>query len=604
MSTRVKSCRCFAVMGPRSGLARCVATPFFSLRYLAWIFAVSASLWSTFNPAKVFASVAGEVVFSVGNAQVLPRDLQLQRGLSLYEGDVIVTDAGAHVHVRFSDGALLSVRPNSRLTIERYRYQPGLLGENAVKFRLENGTARSITGKAGEESKHRFRLNTPVAAIGVRGTDFVVATDTASSSVAVNSGVIVVSPIGGGCSRDALGPCSGDLAKELSASMPGILARVEAGRVEFMTTRELPKGRIAPPAESEPKSVVSAPPAPSSATQTVSTASGGATGSVVASAPSSAVAPSSPVSIAANSPSVISTSSASPAAVAAPAPTTVASPIPASPAVSTATSVSNVASMMLLPHTAMTQTTNQQEGIDVRRFDSVTTGVIGQIVQTTEARAKSQTTTSDKILTPVDITPDKMPAPVDTAQQEAALLASREEAKRAALNPSILTWGRWANVSTLGDKDPVAVIQNPDYTRLVISDGIHALFGPQGSRWSGAREGLFDFTLRDAKVYVKDPAGVISMGTVSTGTLTIDLAAASFKTQLVGAHQQVQGPIEVNAKGYVLDDGSFRSSLVSPANLTGVMANGGREAAYAFNRPVTLVGGSNGSFAGLTRWGR
>lgn len=250
---------------------------------------------------------------------------------------------------------------------------------------------------------------------------------------------------------------------------------------------------------------------------------------------------------------------------------------------------------MLGSHGAMTQAVSPQEGIEIRRFDSVTAGVIVQIAQTTEVRAKN-----------LPVTEDKKPSIPDTAQQEAALLASREEAKRAALSPSTLSWGRWANVSMPGDTNPAPLIQNPDYTRLVMSDGIHALFGPKGSQWSGAgaREGLFDFTLRDSKVYVRDAAGSISTGSLASGTLSIDLAASSFKTQLTGSHQQVQGPIEVNAKGYILDDGTFRSSLVSPANLTGVMANGGREAAYAFSQLVTLTGGANAHFAGLTRWGR
>ena len=33
---------------------------------------------------------------------------------------------------------------------------------------------RSITGQWGEAARDRFRLNTPIAAIGVRGTDFIV----------------------------------------------------------------------------------------------------------------------------------------------------------------------------------------------------------------------------------------------------------------------------------------------------------------------------------------------------------------------------------------------------------------------------------------------
>lgn len=40
-----------------------------------------------------------------------------------------------------------------------------------VRFKLETGVARAISGTAAESAKDRFRLNTPLVAIGVRGTD-------------------------------------------------------------------------------------------------------------------------------------------------------------------------------------------------------------------------------------------------------------------------------------------------------------------------------------------------------------------------------------------------------------------------------------------------
>src|SRR5690606_30187211 len=77
-----------------------------------------------------------------------------------------------------------------------------------VRYRLEDGVARSITGAVGESNKEAFRLNTPVAAVGVRGTDFVVATNAATSRVAVNSGAVVVAALGGQCAADAFGSCA------------------------------------------------------------------------------------------------------------------------------------------------------------------------------------------------------------------------------------------------------------------------------------------------------------------------------------------------------------------------------------------------------------
>lgn len=504
--------------------------------------------WLTASPGEAVANIAGEVVFSVGKATVLPRDAPLQRGLSLYEGDVIVTEAGAHVHVRFADGALLSVRPNSRLSIERYSYRPGQPAENAVKFRLETGTARSITGKAGEEAKDRFRLNTPVAAIGVRGTDFVVATDAASSAVAVNSGSIVVSPIGGVCAREGLGPCAGSLSRELTASTPGTLARIEAGKVEFMTIRELPKGRIAPPAEQEPKSVAIAPlPSIHAATQ-------GNQGAQFVSSGQQ------PVVVAANHPAL--------GMVFPPTDLSVG-------AVQTVSAVS-------------------QDSLYASRSQTIANKVIDKATQTADLDLKRH------------ISAEEAQRAGLIAAEEAlrAGLIAAEEARRAALSPSVLAWGRWAVLSLPGEKDPAPQIQNPDFSKIMLSDGVYLLSGPQNTRWQPVREGLYEYVLRDSKVYLKETGGAISAGQVSAGSLSIDLASAIFQTRLSGTHQLVPGQIEVSGKGYLRDDGLFRSSVLSAASVTGVMVNQGREAAYMFSQTVNTQSGAAAEFAGMARWGR
>ena len=44
--------------------------------------------------------------------------------------------------------------------------------DSQVKLNLIEGTARAVSGEAAKAAKERFRLNTPIAAIGVRGTDY------------------------------------------------------------------------------------------------------------------------------------------------------------------------------------------------------------------------------------------------------------------------------------------------------------------------------------------------------------------------------------------------------------------------------------------------
>jgi len=81
---------------------------------------------------------------------------------------------------------------------------------------LLEGTARAVSGNAAKAARQRFRLNTPIAAIGVRGTDFVVTTTATLMTVLVNEGAVVVAPFSDECAAQGFGPCSTN-AVELTA---------------------------------------------------------------------------------------------------------------------------------------------------------------------------------------------------------------------------------------------------------------------------------------------------------------------------------------------------------------------------------------------------
>lgn len=165
----------------------------------------------------------GEATLVIGQAKLVGADgvtRMVDRGTAIRVGDRVETGVGGHVHLRFVDGGRLSVRPSSRLQVENYNRnleQPGL---TAIKFRLDEGVVRSITGAWGEAARDRFRLNTPVAAIGVKGTDFVVQSSATNTQATVYTGAIVLSPLSAAC-QDSLGPCNSGSEKLLSQDMKG-----------------------------------------------------------------------------------------------------------------------------------------------------------------------------------------------------------------------------------------------------------------------------------------------------------------------------------------------------------------------------------------------
>lgn len=178
----------------------------------------------TTNSIHTPTAAVGEVSLVLGRAY-LERDNDRERieaGSKVHVGDRVFTEAGGHVHVRFVDDALVSVRPSSTLDVVRYDYDATKPENSAVKFDLSEGVARAISGDAAKSARQRFRMNTPIAAIGVRGTDFVVSANSRSTRALVNEGAIIMAPYSSECSSDALGPCAVD-AVELSQNTLQVL---------------------------------------------------------------------------------------------------------------------------------------------------------------------------------------------------------------------------------------------------------------------------------------------------------------------------------------------------------------------------------------------
>jgi hypothetical protein len=164
----------------------------------------------------------GEVSLVIGEASRQTNKGKTQPlgvGDAIFEGDRLRTAANGHLHIRFIDQALVSLRPNSRLQVERYRFDTAKPQDSRVKFSMEKGVVRAVSGRAAEAARQHFRLNTPIAAIGVRGTDFVVQANSQQVRALVTQGAIVMAPFSATCSASALGSCDGVQLKAGSQQM-------------------------------------------------------------------------------------------------------------------------------------------------------------------------------------------------------------------------------------------------------------------------------------------------------------------------------------------------------------------------------------------------
>ena len=179
---------------------------------LACCFFVSSSLAAEPEPNEVVGATAvGHVTWTLGKAYIESETggSELVRvGAAVHVNDRIQTASNGLVHVRFVDEALVSVRPGSELQVLRYEYDKTRPEFSTVKFNLVEGVTRAISGDAARSARQRFRLNTPIAAIGVRGTDFVVSATEDTVRALVNEGAIVVAPYSAECTVDTFGPCA------------------------------------------------------------------------------------------------------------------------------------------------------------------------------------------------------------------------------------------------------------------------------------------------------------------------------------------------------------------------------------------------------------
>lgn len=204
------------------------------------------------NPAQ--AVEAGHVVFVDGDARVAGNPATID--MPVNEGDELQTGAKGHLYVKTIDKGFFILRPASTGRIVSYQID-ALQPENTrIKLEVIDGVARHISGDAVKQAREHFRLNTPVAAIGVRGTDFTVFTTNDTSRVAVLSGGVVVSPLSGACSAAGSGPCEGIFSRELFANQAGQVLQVSRGQeaTQLLRGSKHAPDRVAPPRLDEPGS--------------------------------------------------------------------------------------------------------------------------------------------------------------------------------------------------------------------------------------------------------------------------------------------------------------------------------------------------------------
>ena len=121
-----------------------------------------------------YAAVAGHVQFVSGNVEVTNpagQSRQAQKGDAINEGDTLTSAQKSSAQIKMQDGGFVAVRPDTTLKFDRFVFAGKEDGSEKSFFSLFKGGFRAVTGLIGRINKQNYKVTTPAATIGIRGTD-------------------------------------------------------------------------------------------------------------------------------------------------------------------------------------------------------------------------------------------------------------------------------------------------------------------------------------------------------------------------------------------------------------------------------------------------
>ena len=113
---------------------------------------------------------AGEVKTALGSQMAQAAG----KGASLENDMIVSTGDNSQAVLKFEDGQVIALQANTSFRIHDYRYNPKEVEKSNIFFSMLKGGLRAITGLIGSKRQTAFKLQTPNATIGIRGTDFMV----------------------------------------------------------------------------------------------------------------------------------------------------------------------------------------------------------------------------------------------------------------------------------------------------------------------------------------------------------------------------------------------------------------------------------------------
>ena len=157
-------------------------------------------------------------------------------GDTFQQGAAFTTGADGTVSIKFEDGQVAIISPNSQFVATTYVFNKAKVADSNILLSLTRGGLRFVSGMIATTNREKFAVRTNTATIGVRGSDGAIAlagdgsivASTANGAVTLTvGGVTVVIPAGATSFSVAGGTPSGPVSTA-TVQIPPALAAVAA----------------------------------------------------------------------------------------------------------------------------------------------------------------------------------------------------------------------------------------------------------------------------------------------------------------------------------------------------------------------------------------
>jgi len=121
-------------------------------------------------------------------------EMSCSQGTAVQLGDIIKTGPGARLRLRFTDGSIIALGENTRLSVDLFAVDAANKSRTVVLTVLE-GIVNAAAAKSGE-SKFDYQIKTASGYSAVRGTKWIVAFQQALMTVYVLNGIVEMGGFG------------------------------------------------------------------------------------------------------------------------------------------------------------------------------------------------------------------------------------------------------------------------------------------------------------------------------------------------------------------------------------------------------------------------